>query len=178
MAEKLFVKLYFIYLFFFFFSKENTFFGFFQLKSHQELQSAGFYGIQILLLASLCNVTTYYAPISVKPDGGGRGVGILTFSKKIELSKLAETNGLLLFCSIKLKDEMHNVRSTPQSNSRGLPDPPPNPPPPETGIRNTNRNTNLSNHYFPKIYCILGFILTAHGSRQFLIIRYILQCIQ
>ena len=59
-----------------------------------------------------------YAPISVKPEGGGGGVGhrvgILTCSKKIikiptpgekESSKLAETNGLLLFYSIKLKDE-------------------------------------------------------------------------
>ena len=82
--------------------------------------------------------------------GGGWGevgqrVGSLTFPKKNlskspppgekELSKLAETNGLLLFYYIKLKDQMHDVRSksppwgyTPQSNSRGLPDPLPLPP--------------------------------------------------
>lgn len=39
------------------------------------------------------------------------------------------------------------------------------------------RKTDLRNHSFPKICCILGFILTAHGSQQFLIVRYILQCI-
>ena len=39
------------------------------------------------------------------------------------------------------------------------------------------RKTDLSNHSFPKIYCILGFILTAHGSQQLLIVRCILQCI-
>ena len=27
------------------------------------------------------------------------------------------------------------------------------------------------------MYCALGFILTAHGSQQSLIVRYILQCI-
>ena len=85
------------------------------------------------------------------PRGGGGGVGgsgigwgFWHFLKKIvkiptpgekELSKLAEKNGFLLFYSLKLKDKMHNVRSksppwgyTPQSKSRGLPDPPPPPP--------------------------------------------------
>ena len=39
------------------------------------------------------------------------------------------------------------------------------------------RKTNLMNHSFPKIYCILGFILRAFGSEEFLIVRYILHCI-
>ena len=50
------------------------------------------------------------------------------------MSKLAEANGLLLFYCLKLKDQMHDVRSksspwgyTPQSNSLGFPDPPPPP---------------------------------------------------
>ena len=85
--------------------------------------------------------------LSVSSLRGGGGVryrvGILTFSKKNSqnphpwaknnnLSKLVETNGLLLFYYIKLKDQIHDVPSksppwgyTPQSNSRGLPDPPP-----------------------------------------------------
>ena len=53
---------------------------------------------------------------------------------KKELSKLTETNGLPLFSFIKLKDQMHDVRSksppwgyTLQSNSRGLSNPPPPP---------------------------------------------------
>ena len=77
-------------------------------------------------------IAQYYAPISVKPEGGGGG----TPGKK-ELSKLAEKNGFLLFLSLKLRDKMHNIRSksppwgyTPQSKSRGLPDP--SPPPPRT----------------------------------------------
>ena len=41
------------------------------------------------------------------------------------------------------------------------------------------RKTDLRNHSFLKIYsvCILGFIVAAHGSQQFLVVRYILQCI-
>ena len=78
------------------------------------------------------------------PRGGGSGIGwvfwhflekkikIPTPGRKKILSKLAETNGLLPFYYIKLKDQMHDVRSKSppwgymsQSNSRGLPDPPP-----------------------------------------------------
>ena len=94
----------------------------------------------------ILNIFVLLCTYQCQARGGGGGVGhrvgILTFSKKNyqnphprgekEMSKLAETNGLLLFYSIKLKDEMHDVRSksppwgyTPQSNSRGLPDPPP-----------------------------------------------------
>ena len=91
------------------------------------------------------NIIMHLSVSSPRGGGGvGHRVGILTFSKKNyqnphhrakkELSKLVETTGLLLFYSIKLKDEMHDVRSksppwgyTPQSNSRGLPDPPPPP---------------------------------------------------
>ena len=65
------------------------------------------------------------APISVKPgEGGGVGcrVGILTFFKKIvkiptpgrkRIVKISRNkiNGLLLFYYIKLKDQMHDVRS-------------------------------------------------------------------
>ena len=39
------------------------------------------------------------------------------------------------------------------------------------------RKTDLRNHSFPKIYCILGSILRAFGSQEFLIVRYILHCI-
>ena len=81
-----------------------------------------------------CEVNEILCTYQCQARGGG---GILTFSEKIIIiptpgGKLAETNGLLLFCSIKLKDEMHDVRSksppwgyTPQSNSRGCPTPPP-----------------------------------------------------
>ena len=74
------------------------------------------------------------------PRGGGVGhrVGILTFSKKNikiptpgrkRIVKIKWFNSLLPYT---LKDQMHDVRSKsppwgymPQSNSRGLPDPPP-----------------------------------------------------
>ena len=59
-------------------------------------------------------------------------IKIPTPEKRIILSKLAETNGLLLIYSLKLTDQMHDVRSksppwgyASRSNSRGLPDPPP-----------------------------------------------------
>ena len=85
-----------------------------QTSDKQKLGSSG-------EMDARCRGITYNAPISVKPDGGGGGVGhrvgILTFSKrdyqnppppgKKALSKLAETNGLLLFYYIKLKDQMH-----------------------------------------------------------------------
>ena len=49
-----------IYLFLFYQQEYVLRLGYFQLNSHQEFHSAGFYCIQILLVASLCNVTTYY----------------------------------------------------------------------------------------------------------------------
>ena len=89
---------------------------------------------------STCLLCTYQCQAR---GGGGSGIGwgFWHFLKKIvkiptpgekELSKLGEKNGFLLFYSLKLKDKMHNVRSksppwgyTPESKSRGLPDPPP-----------------------------------------------------
>ena len=80
---------------------------------------------------------------SSRGGGGGSGIGwgFWHFLKKIikiptsgqkRIVKMSRKNGLLPFYYIKLKDQMRDIRSksppwgyTPQSNSRGLPDPPP-----------------------------------------------------
>ena len=108
--------------------------------------------------------------------GGGSGIGwgfwhFLKKNVKIptpgekELSKLAEKNGFLLFYSLELKDKMHNVRSksppwgyTPQSKSRGLPDPPP----PPLGLDIDRCIINLNKMAIPKKAYLLSFLISRH----------------
>ena len=94
------------------------------------------YPIRPLITNTIEPEDLMHLSVSSKKKRGGRvghRVGVLTFSKKIisnypppgkkKLSKLAETNGLLLFYYIKMKDQMHDVRS--KSPPCGLPDPAP-----------------------------------------------------